>query len=109
MHPSAQKWNSAKSVGVSFLAIFLTSVARFWRSRGQERQQMKWITYATGATFAMVWLAISLDAGAPDSALTKVMSLLRDEMFAGIPVGPTLTTSRARAISASWCLRSAWR
>jgi hypothetical protein len=41
--------------------------------------------------------------------LTKVMSLLRDEMFAGIPVGPTLTTSRARAISASWCLRSAWR
>jgi len=48
-------------------------VARFWRSRGQERQQMKWITYATGATFAMVLLAFSLDAGAPDSALTKVM------------------------------------
>jgi hypothetical protein len=34
---------------------------------------MKWITYATGATFAMVLLAFSLDAGAPDSALTKVM------------------------------------
>ena len=53
--------NSLKSVGVLFLAIFLTSVAslvaRFWRSRGQERQQMKRITYATGATFAMVWLA----------------------------------------------------
>ena len=69
--------NSPKSVGALFLATFLTSVAslvaRFSRSRGQERQQMKWITYATGATFAMVLLAFSLDAGVPDSALTKVM------------------------------------
>jgi len=57
---------------------------------------MKRITFATGATFAMVWLAISLDADAPDSALTKVMSLLRDAMFAGIPVAVGIAVLKYR-------------
>jgi hypothetical protein len=38
--------------GMLLLIVVLASVVslmvRFWRSRGEERQQMKWITYAAG-------------------------------------------------------------
>jgi hypothetical protein len=86
--------------GVLFLPIFLTSVAslvvRFWRSRGEERQQIKWITYAAGATFTMVLLAITLDTATPDSALTKVIALLTDAMTAGIPVAVGIAVLKYR-------------
>ena len=86
--------------GVLFLPIFLTSVAslvvRFWRSRGEERQQMKWITYAAGATFTMVLLAITLDTATPDSALKKVIALLTDAMTAGIPVAGGIAVLKYR-------------
>ena len=51
--------------GVLLLIVFLASlvslVVRFWRSRSEERQQMKWITYAAGAMFTMVLLVTLLD------------------------------------------------
>jgi hypothetical protein len=88
----------------SFLLLFpivvLLSVAslavRFWRSRNEERQQMKWITYAAGATFTMVLLAITLDTATPDSALKKVIALLTDAMTAGIPVAVGIAVLKYR-------------
>jgi hypothetical protein len=71
---------------IPFLASLVSLVVRFWRSRGEERQQMKWITYAAGAMFTMVLLVTVLDVLAPNSALAKVMSLLTGATFAGIPV-----------------------
>jgi hypothetical protein len=86
--------------GMLFLPLFLTSVAslvvRFLRSRGEERQQMKWITYAAGATFATLLLVIPLDSAAPDWTLTKIVAPLADIMFAGIPVAVGIAVLRYR-------------
>jgi len=76
--------------GVLFLIAFLPSlvslVVRFWRSRGEERQQMKWITFAAGVMFTMVVLVTLLDAAAASSALAKVADPLTSAVFASIPV-----------------------
>jgi hypothetical protein len=71
---------------IPFLASLVSLVVRFWRSRGEERQQMKWITYAAGAMFTMVLLVTVLDVLAPNSALAKVINLLTEATFASIPV-----------------------
>ena len=70
---------------VVFLSV-ASLVVRFWRSRGEERQQMKWITYAAGAMFAMLLLTILLDVVVPTSALAKAADPLTGAVFAGIPV-----------------------
>jgi hypothetical protein len=88
----------------SFLLLFpvvvLLSVAslvvRFWRSRGEERQQMKWITYAAGAIFTMIVLTIVLDLVAANSALANVVGSLTGAVFAGIPVAVGIAILRYR-------------
>jgi hypothetical protein len=86
--------------GVLLLIVFLSSVAslvvRFWRSRGEERQQMKWITYAAGAMFTMVLLVTLLDVVAQNSALAKVANPLTGAMFAGIPVAVGIAVLKYR-------------
>ena len=73
-----------------FLCLFLTSlgslVVRFWRSRGDERQQMTRITDAAGAMFTMVPLVSLLDAIAANSVFAQVVNPLTGAIFAGIPV-----------------------
>jgi hypothetical protein len=87
----------------AFLASLLSLVVRFWRSRGEERQQMKWITYATGAIFTMIVLTILLDVvlivmqlHAASSALAKVADPLTGAMFAGIPVAVGIAVLKYR-------------
>jgi amino acid transporter len=86
--------------GMLFLVVFLASlislVVRFWRSRGEERQQMKWITYAAGIMFTMVMLVTVLDLVAPNSALAKVATPLTGAMFAGIPVAVGIAVLKYR-------------
>ncbi len=87
----------------AFLASLVSLVVRFWRSRGEERQQMKWITYATGAIFTMILLVILLDVvflltlgAAASSALAKVADPLTGAMFAGIPVAVGIAVLKYR-------------
>jgi hypothetical protein len=87
----------------AFLASLVSLVVRFWRSQGEERQQMKWITYATGAIFTMILLAILLDVvflltlgAAASSALAKVADPLTGAMFAGIPVAVGIAVLKYR-------------
>jgi hypothetical protein len=86
--------------GVLFLTVFLASlfslVVRFWRSRGGERQQMKWITYAAGAMFTMVILVTLLDVVAPNSPFAKVANTLANATFAGIPVAVGIAVLKYR-------------
>jgi hypothetical protein len=85
---------------VLFLILFLASLTslavRFWRSRGDERQQMKWITFAAGAMFTMVMLVSLLDAVAANSAFAKVVNPLTGAMFAGIPVAVGIAVLKYR-------------
>jgi hypothetical protein len=71
---------------IAFLVSLVRLVVRFWRSRDEERQQMKSITSAAGAMFTMVLLVTLLDVVAANSALAKVASPLTGAMFAGMPV-----------------------
>src|SRR5215210_4822794 len=86
--------------GVLFLSVFLASlfclVVRFWRSRGGERQQMKWITYAAAAMFTMIMLVTLVDVVAAPSPLAKVANTLTNAMFAGIPVAVGIAVLKYR-------------
>jgi hypothetical protein len=72
---------------VLLITIVLCSVAslvvRFRRSSGEERQQMKWLTYAAAAYFATLVLLMSLPA---DSAWYRAVDSLSTLVLAGLPV-----------------------
>jgi hypothetical protein len=81
---------------IPFLASLVSLVVRFWRSRGDERQKMKWITYAAGAMFTMVLFVTLLDVIAANSTLAKVANALAGAMFAGIPVAVGIAVLKHR-------------
>jgi hypothetical protein len=85
--------------GVLFLGVFLGSLAslvvRFWRSRGEERQQMKWLTYATATMFAMILLGMPL-ADSTNSTLLLIVDTLTSLVFAGIPVAVGIAVLKYR-------------
>src|SRR5687767_9351400 len=68
---------------VSVLCSVASLVVRFWRSDGEERQQMKWLTYAAAANFATLLLLMSLPA---DSAWYRAVDALSTLVLAGLPV-----------------------
>jgi hypothetical protein len=84
-------------LAVLFLTIVLCSVAslvvRFWRSSGEERQQMKWLTYAATANFAMGLLVMSLPAA---SAWYRAVDSLSNLVLAGLPVAVGIAILRYR-------------
>ncbi len=81
----------------SFTVVIFLSVAslvvRFRRSRGGERQQMKWLTYAVTALLGMILLTNSLDYG---STLHAVVDNLTAVVFAGMPVAVGIAVLRYR-------------
>jgi hypothetical protein len=82
---------------VVFLVIVLCSVAslvvRFRRSSGEERQQMKWLTYAAAAYFATLLLVMSLPA---DSAWYRAVDSLSTLVLAGLPVAVGIAVLKYR-------------
>jgi len=74
-------------ITVLLLVVVLCSVAslvvRFRRSRGEERQQMKWLAYAAAAMFAVLLFVIPL----PDNATWyPIVDSLTSLVFAGMPL-----------------------
>jgi hypothetical protein len=78
---------------VIFLSV-ASLVVRFRRSRGEERQQMKWLTYALAAMSAMILLTNLLEAA--DSTLYAVVDTLTALVFAGIPVAVGIAVLKYR-------------
>ena len=78
---------------VSVLCSVASLVVRFRRSDGEERQQMKWLTYAAAANFATLLLLMSLPA---DSAWYRAVNTLSDLVLAGLPVAVGLAVLRYR-------------
>jgi hypothetical protein len=68
---------------------------RFRRSQGQERQQMKWLTYAAATVVGMVLLTTLLEA-ANLVFLSEMAGLAADLLIAGIPVGVGIAVLRYR-------------
>ena len=83
---------------VLFPAIIFASAAslvvRFRYSVGDQRQQMKWLTYAAAAMSVMLLLANLLDAA--DSALYGVVDILTSFVFAAIPVAVGIAVLKYR-------------
>ena len=78
-------------------------IVRFWRSRGEERQQMKWLTYAVAAMSVMILLTNWLDATnsvlypvVDTSVLYPVVDTLTSLVFAGIPVAARIAVLKYR-------------
>jgi len=84
-------------LAVLLLVIVLCSVAslvvRFWRSSGEERQQMKWLTYAAAAYFATLLLLMALPA---DSAWYRAVDSLSTLVLAGLPVAVGIAVLKYR-------------
>ena len=82
----------------TFPVIVVVSVAslvvRFWRSWGEERQQMKWLTYAVAAMSGMILLTNLLDAA--NSPLFAIVDLVTSLVFAGIPVAAGIAVLKYR-------------
>jgi hypothetical protein len=82
---------------VLLITIVLCSVAslvvRFRRSSGEERQQMKWLTYAVAANFAMLLPEMSLPV---DSAWYRAVDALSTLVGAGLPVAVGIAVLRYR-------------
>jgi hypothetical protein len=78
---------------VVFLSV-ASLIFRFWRSRGEERQQMKWLTYAFAAMSIMILLTNWLDA--VNSVLYPVVDTLTSLVFAGIPVAAGIAVLKYR-------------
>jgi hypothetical protein len=82
---------------VLFLVIVLCSVGslvvRFRRSSGEERQQMKWLTYAAAAYFATLLLEMSLPA---DSAWYPAVEALSNLVLVGLPLAVGIAVLRYR-------------
>ena len=69
-------------------------IVRFWRSRGEKRQQMKRPTYAVAAMSVMILLTNWLDA--TNSVLYPVVDTLTSLVFAGIPVAAGIAVLKYR-------------
>jgi hypothetical protein len=86
-------------MAVLFLGFILSSVVslvvRFRRSQGQERQQMKWLTYVAATVLGMVLLTTLLEA-ANLVFLSETAALATDLLIAGIPVGVGIAILRYR-------------
>jgi signal transduction histidine kinase len=88
-----------------FLGAALASVAsvvvRFRRSRGEQRQQLKWFTYAAGLLGAGIAVAILAETivvvgTERDSALTIVAGVLLALTITGMPVSAGIAILRHR-------------
>jgi hypothetical protein len=84
-------------LAVLLIVLVLCSVAslvvRFRRSSGEERQQMKWLTYAAAAYFATLLLEMSLPA---DSDWYQAVDSLSNLVLAGLPVAVGIAVLRYR-------------
>ena len=79
-------------VGLVFLAV-ASLMIRFRRSRGQERQQMTWLTYTA---ITMTALIVLTNLSRQNSALYTVMEGLTGLVLAGMPVAVGVAVLRYR-------------
>ena len=81
---------------VAVLLSLASLVVRFWRSRGTERQQMKWLTYTGATTATMILLTTIIDLLDQNSVLYTVMDSLTGLVFSGMPVAVGIAVLRYR-------------
>lgn len=88
--------------GISLVLLLATSVAslasvivRFRRSRGTERNQLKWIAYAAAVVLLVVLAQLAVEAIAPmNDALVNVMNLTLSTALTSVPIAAGIAILR---------------
>jgi hypothetical protein len=76
---------------------FVSIVVRFRRSRGIERQQLKWMAFVAGiATVLIVATEVMAAIGEQDSSLDTVFEHLLNISAAGVPIAAAIAVLRYR-------------
>jgi len=78
------------------LAAAASVVLRFRRSRGVERQQMKWLTFAVVTWFALIVISSILGAIRPEWSTIPALEVLIALAFGAIPVAAGVAVLRYR-------------
>ena len=84
---------------LSYLGIVVGAVgllARFWRARGPERQQLKWLAYSAGVTAGVFPLGIAIAALAPSDQLMGPLTVVLLLLPTTIPIAAGLAVLRYR-------------
>ena len=89
--------------GVSYLLFLVVLIAcaaavirRFQRAKGEERQQLKWFTYAASLAMVLLGVMLSLSLAQIYEADYVVSSLIWSLAFAGFPIAAGVAILRYR-------------
>src|SRR5215210_6277004 len=92
---------------MTLLASVVSVVVRFWRSRGDERRQIKWVAYAGGVVALVIGLQFGAETALPESDLvvevlnlSLVVSLTTVPIAAGVRSSATASTTSTRSSTA---------
>jgi signal transduction histidine kinase len=80
-------------IPVATIGAVVAVVVRFRRSSGDERQQMKWFTFAAAVVVTYFWLG---EAVLPGDRLAVLRQLLTGLVVAGLPVAAGIAVLRYR-------------
>ena len=80
---------------IAVLASISSTIIRFWRARGRERLQLKWVMYAAAVTATSFLVSFMLPEPVPQ-ALQDAVFLLGVAAFAAIPVAVGIAILRHR-------------
>jgi signal transduction histidine kinase len=78
---------------LSTIGAIVAVVVRFRRSRGEERQQLKWFTFAAAALFVLFWLGDAVFGAAEQRPLGQILTSLA---VAALPVSIGIAVLRYR-------------
>jgi hypothetical protein len=80
---------------IAVLASISSTIIRFWRARGRERLQLKWVMYAAAVTATSFLVSFMLPEPVPQT-LQDAVFLLGVAAFAAIPVAAGIAILRHR-------------
>ena len=82
---------------MTLLASVVSVVVRFWRSRGDERRQIKWVAYAGGVVALVIGLQFGAETALPESDLVvEVLNLSLVVSLTTVPIAAGVAILRYR-------------
>ena len=90
-------WNNILPIfTIIVLAAPAAVLVRFWRSRGEERQQLKWFAYAAGLWISVFGLDLLNQSVLHESVIARATDLLYGVGVAPIPIAVGIAILRYR-------------
>ena len=81
---------------ISVLACAMSMIVRFRRSRGIEREQVKWLAYAASLIAVLGLIEIVVEATNPSEILTRISQLALAASISAVPIAVGIAILRYR-------------